>query len=107
METDDALVFTTGHQANVGTLGTLLEARDTVIVDSADHASILDGVLLSKAKMRPFRHNRMDKLERALQRAEQRRRRRAGGRRRGLLDGGRRRPAGGHRRAVRSATARA
>jgi 8-amino-7-oxononanoate synthase len=70
MGTDDALVFTTGHQANVGTLGTLLDARDTVIVDSADHASILDGVLLSKAKMRPFRHNRMDKLERALQRAQ-------------------------------------
>jgi 8-amino-7-oxononanoate synthase len=71
MGTDDALVFTTGHQANVGTLGTLLDAKDTVIVDSADHASILDGVLLSKAKMRPYRHNRMDKLERALQRAEQ------------------------------------
>jgi 8-amino-7-oxononanoate synthase len=70
MGTDDALVFTTGHQANVGTLGTLLDARDTVIVDSADHASILDGVLLSKAKMRPFRHNRLDKLERALQRAQ-------------------------------------
>ena len=71
METDDAIVFTTGHQANVGTLGTLLGPSDTVIVDSADHASILDGVLISKAKMRPFRHNRMDKLERALQRAEQ------------------------------------
>jgi 8-amino-7-oxononanoate synthase len=71
MNTDDALVFTTGHQANVGTLGTLLEPKDTVVVDSADHASILDGVLLSKAKMRPFRHNRLDKLERALERAEQ------------------------------------
>jgi 8-amino-7-oxononanoate synthase len=67
---DDAIVFTTGHQANIGTLGTILSAKDTVVVDSADHASILDGVLLSKAKMRPFRHNRMDKLERALQRAE-------------------------------------
>jgi 8-amino-7-oxononanoate synthase len=71
METDDAIVFTTGHQANVGTLGTLLGPGDSVIVDSGDHASILDGVLLSKAKMRPFRHNRMDKLERALSRAEQ------------------------------------
>jgi 8-amino-7-oxononanoate synthase len=70
MGADDALVFTTGHQANVGTLGTLLDASDTVIVDSADHASILDGVLLSKAKMRPFRHNRLDKLERALERAQ-------------------------------------
>jgi 8-amino-7-oxononanoate synthase len=69
MGTEDALVFTTGHQANVGTLGTLLDAKDTVIVDSADHASILDGALLSKAKLRPFRHNRMDKLARALERA--------------------------------------
>jgi 8-amino-7-oxononanoate synthase len=71
MNTDAAIVFTTGHQANVGTLGTLLRGGDTVIVDSGDHASILDGVLLSKAKMRPFRHNRMDKLERALVRAGQ------------------------------------
>ncbi len=70
MQTEDALVFTTGHQANVGTLGTLLGPGDTVIVDSADHASILDGVLLSRAKMRPFRHGRLDKLQRALQRAE-------------------------------------
>jgi 8-amino-7-oxononanoate synthase len=70
MGTDDAIVFTTGHQANVGTLGTLLGPGDTVIVDSGDHASILDGALLSKAKLRPFRHNRLDKLERALARAE-------------------------------------
>jgi len=69
METEDALVFSTGHQANLGTLGTLLGAADTVIVDSADHASILDGCLLSRAKLRPFRHNRLDKLERMLDRA--------------------------------------
>jgi len=70
MDTEDAIVFTTGHQANMGALGTLLDAGDTVIVDSGDHASILDGVLLSRAKMRPFRHSRMDKLERALSRAQ-------------------------------------
>jgi 8-amino-7-oxononanoate synthase len=70
MDTEDAIVFTTGHQANMGALGTLLDSRDTVIVDSGDHASILDGVLLSRAKMRPFRHNRMDRLERALTRAQ-------------------------------------
>jgi 8-amino-7-oxononanoate synthase len=40
-----------------------------VIADSGDHASILDGCLLSRAKLRPFRHNRMDKLERMLERA--------------------------------------
>jgi 8-amino-7-oxononanoate synthase len=66
---EDALVFTTGHQTNVGTLGTILGPGDTVIADSGDHASILDGCLLSRAKLRPFRHNRMDKLERMLERA--------------------------------------
>src|SRR5438552_493412 len=69
METEDAIVFTTGHQANLGTLGTLLGPADTVIVDAADHASILDGCLLSRAKLRPFRHNRLDKLEKMLQRS--------------------------------------
>jgi 8-amino-7-oxononanoate synthase len=70
MESEDAIVFTTGHQANVGTLGTLLGPQDTVIADSGDHASILDGCLLSRAKLRPFRHNRLDKLEKMLQRAQ-------------------------------------
>src|SRR5688500_6843251 len=69
MGTEDALVFTTGHQANVGTLGTILATGDTVVADSGDHASILDGCLLSRAKLRPFRHNRLDKLERMLERA--------------------------------------
>ncbi|HXA53839.1 MAG TPA: aminotransferase class I/II-fold pyridoxal phosphate-dependent enzyme [Solirubrobacteraceae bacterium] len=67
---EDALVFTTGHQANLGTLGTILGVGDTVIADSGDHASILDGCLLSRAKLRPFRHNRLDKLEKMLGRAD-------------------------------------
>jgi 8-amino-7-oxononanoate synthase len=70
MGTQDAIVFTTGHQANLGALGTLLSPGDTVIADSGDHASILDGCLLSKAKLRPFRHNRLDRLEHALTRAQ-------------------------------------
>jgi 8-amino-7-oxononanoate synthase len=69
MGTEEAIVFTTGHQANLGTLGTLLAPGDTVIADSADHASILDGCLLSRAKLRPFRHGRLDKLEKMLERA--------------------------------------
>ncbi|MBA2349516.1 MAG: aminotransferase class I/II-fold pyridoxal phosphate-dependent enzyme [Solirubrobacterales bacterium] len=69
MGTEAAIVFTTGHQANLGTLSTILSPGDTVIVDSGDHASILDGCLLSKAKLRPFRHNRLDKLEKQLERA--------------------------------------
>jgi 8-amino-7-oxononanoate synthase len=67
--TEAALVFTTGHQANLGALGTILGPGDTVIADSGDHASILDGCLLSRAKLRAFRHNRLDRLERALEKA--------------------------------------
>jgi 8-amino-7-oxononanoate synthase len=70
MATEDALVFSTGHQANLGALGTLLGPADTVIVDSGDHASILDGCLLSRAKLRVFRHNRLEKLEKMLIRAQ-------------------------------------
>jgi 8-amino-7-oxononanoate synthase len=69
MGTEDAIVFSTGHQANVGTLGTLLGPGDTVIVDSGDHASLLDGALLSHAKLRAYKHNRMEKLESMLERA--------------------------------------
>ncbi len=69
MGTEEALVFTTGHQANLGAIGTLLGPSDTVVVDSGDHASIMDGAILSRAKLRAFRHNRLDKLERMLERA--------------------------------------
>jgi len=69
MGTEDAIVSTTGYQANLGCIGTILEPGDTVICDSGDHASILDGCRLSGARLRPFRHNRMDKLETMLERA--------------------------------------
>jgi len=71
MGTEEAIVFTTGHQANLAALGTLLAPGDTVVADSGDHASILDGCQLSRAKLRAFRHNRMDKLEKTLQKTVQ------------------------------------
>jgi 8-amino-7-oxononanoate synthase len=70
MGEEEALVFTTGYLANTGAIGTLLEPGDTVICDSGDHASILDAVSMSRARIRPFRHNRLDKLETMLDRAE-------------------------------------
>ncbi|HEY7255524.1 MAG TPA: aminotransferase class I/II-fold pyridoxal phosphate-dependent enzyme, partial [Solirubrobacterales bacterium] len=69
MGEEDAIVYTTDYQANVGCIGAILEPGDTVICDSGDHASILDGCRLSGARLRPFRHNRMDKLEKMLARA--------------------------------------
>ncbi|HLI32840.1 MAG TPA: aminotransferase class I/II-fold pyridoxal phosphate-dependent enzyme [Solirubrobacteraceae bacterium] len=69
MGTESALTFTTGHQANLSALSALLTPSDTVIVDTADHASILDGAALARAKLRPFRHNRLSRLEQMLERA--------------------------------------
>ncbi|MGI8729522.1 MAG: aminotransferase class I/II-fold pyridoxal phosphate-dependent enzyme [Solirubrobacteraceae bacterium] len=69
MGTEDALVTSTGANANLTALGTLLSAGDTVVADSGDHASILDGCALSRAKLRVFRHGRIDKLERTLEKA--------------------------------------
>ncbi|MEX2195652.1 MAG: aminotransferase class I/II-fold pyridoxal phosphate-dependent enzyme [Thermoleophilaceae bacterium] len=70
MGSEDALVFTAGYLANVGCIATLLDPGDTVICDSGDHASILDAVSMSRARIRPFRHNRLDKLETMLERSE-------------------------------------
>jgi 8-amino-7-oxononanoate synthase len=69
MGTEDALVYSTGYLANTGAIGTLLDPGDTVICDTGDHASILDAVSLSRARVRPYRHNRLDKLETMLKRA--------------------------------------
>jgi len=70
MGTEATMVFSTGYQSNVGCLQAVLGPGDTVVCDSGDHASLLDGCKLSGAKLRPFRHNQMDKLEKMLQRAQ-------------------------------------
>ncbi len=57
-----ALVFPTGYQTNVGTITALVQKGDYVIVDKDDHASIVDGCLMSRGEMRRFRHNSVDSL---------------------------------------------
>jgi 8-amino-7-oxononanoate synthase len=69
MGTEAAIVFTTGHQANLATIGTLVGPGETIVVDKGDHASLLDGAIQSRAKLRAFSHNRTDKLEQALRKA--------------------------------------
>ena len=61
-----ALVFSTGMQANLGAISAIVCADDYVILDKENHASIVDGVLLSGGKMKRFRHNDMRHLERIL-----------------------------------------
>src|SRR5262249_22771922 len=67
--TEDALVFTTGYQANLGCLSALLDPQDSVVFDSGNHASLLDGCILARAKLRPFRHNNLERLRKTLERA--------------------------------------
>ena len=61
-----ALVFSTGYQANLGTISALVGRGDVVITDREDHASIVDGCCLARGEMLRFRHNDMKSLERAL-----------------------------------------
>lgn len=61
-----ALVFPTGYSANVGTIAGLMRSGDLIVADQYAHASIVDGMILSKATSRFFRHNRVDDLERKL-----------------------------------------
>jgi 8-amino-7-oxononanoate synthase len=61
-----ALVFSTGYQANLGTISSLVGKGDIVITDKEDHASIVDGCMLSFGELRRFNHNNMEHLERVL-----------------------------------------
>jgi 8-amino-7-oxononanoate synthase len=61
-----ALVFSTGYQSNVGTITAILQKGDYVIIDKDDHASIVDGCLMSQGEMKRFRHNSVDSLESVL-----------------------------------------
>ncbi len=63
-----ALVFSTGYQTNLGTVAALLGKGDYVILDKDAHASLVDGVAMSRGQMKRFKHNDMQDLERVLSR---------------------------------------
>jgi glycine C-acetyltransferase len=60
------LIFPTGYSANVGVIAGLMRSGDLIVADQYAHASIVDGMILSKATSRFFRHNRPDDLDRKL-----------------------------------------
>lgn len=62
-----AMIFPTGYSANVGLIAGLMRAGDLIVADQFAHASIVDGMVLSKAQSRFFRHNRPNELDRKLQ----------------------------------------
>jgi len=58
-----ALVFNSGYQANVGIISALYGEGDCIFSDKLNHASIIDGLVLSGAKFFRFQHNDADHLE--------------------------------------------
>ncbi len=69
LDKDDAILFAACFDANGGIFETLLGPEDAIISDSLNHASIIDGVRLSKAKRYRYANSDMDALEDELKKA--------------------------------------
>ncbi|MBR5412197.1 MAG: 8-amino-7-oxononanoate synthase [Fibrobacter sp.] len=67
---ESAITFNTGYMANVGTISALCGKNDFIFSDELNHASIIDGIRLSRAKCLVYKHNDMADLERVIQEAE-------------------------------------
>ena len=67
---DAAITFSSGYTTNLAAVTTLCRRGDLVIMDKLDHASIIDGCLLSGANHRSFLHNNVESLENILVRSE-------------------------------------
>ena len=65
-----AMVFSTGYQANLGVLSTLVGRGDHLMLDADSHASIYDGSRLGMAEVIRFRHNNPDDLYKRLRRLQ-------------------------------------
>lgn len=66
---DAAVTYSSGYVTNLSVISTLIGRGDVVICDKINHASIVDGCLLSRARFVRFKHNDMQDLERCLQKA--------------------------------------
>lgn len=64
---EEAIAFSTGFQVNIGVIPTLTRIGDFILCDRNNHASIIEGSRLSKAKTLFFKHNDMQSLEEKLQ----------------------------------------
>lgn len=65
-----ALIFNSGYDANVGFFSSVPQRNDVILYDELCHASIRDGIQMSKAKSFKFQHNDLEDLERLLQRCQ-------------------------------------
>src|SRR5258708_20863586 len=63
---DDTILYSSCFDANGGLFETLLDEKDAVISDALNHASIIDGIRLCKARRLRYANNDMNELEQAL-----------------------------------------
>ena len=71
LQQEDAILYSSCFDANTGLFETLLDARDAIISDSLNHASIIDGIRLCKAQRHRYRNNDMQDLEAKLQASQE------------------------------------
>ena len=69
-DTESAITFNTGYMANVGTISALCGKGDYIFSDTLNHASIIDGIRLSRANCKVYRHNDIADLERVIKEAK-------------------------------------
>lgn len=62
-QTESVLLYPSGYSGNIGVISALLRPGDVAFIDKNIHASIVDGILLSRAKARYFNHNDTEQLE--------------------------------------------
>lgn len=66
---EDAILFSTGYMANIGVLTALCQKEDVILQDRHNHASLIDGGLLSRADMQRYGHHDLDQLKARLAKA--------------------------------------
>ena len=60
---EKTLLFSTGYQANLGVINSIINRKDNIIADQLNHASLIDGSILSRANFKRYKHNEMASLE--------------------------------------------
>ena len=59
---EKTLLFSTGYQANLGVINSIINRKDNIIADQLNHASLIDGSILSRANFKRYKHNDINNL---------------------------------------------
>jgi len=73
LKQDDALVYPSCYQCNMGVFSVLANEQDVILFDKDVHSSLMNGISLTKAKWRTFPHNDLERLEDLLKNTQDRR----------------------------------